>query len=224
MKNSTTMRRYLKRAILLLFPLILILYVLLVLYPNPLNLVVSIQRTFNPEVDPVSVEPLLKELPSDPEAIEEAIRQQIPYSYDWEVHNMPWYFPSAEEALEKGKGDCKARALVFASVLEAKNIPYSISVSPIHVWVEYEEKKETTLENNEVTFYRQDPETGEKSFKLPEIPPDEVIGSFWEGFWNPMPGITKALLVVGIPALIKLRFVLARRAKSKFPDIAALGC
>jgi len=196
---GTAFRRY--------FPLLVLLWILLVLYPNPLNLIVSLQRAFNPNIDPVSVESLSQELPFDPAAIEDAVLHQIPYSHDWESYGMPWYVPTVEEVLERGEGDCKARTLVLASLFEAKGIPYRISCSPIHMWVEYEGKKETAIENPEVKFYQQDPETGERSFQLPEIPFSDVVHSFWGGFWDPMPGVRKALLLFGLPALIRLRLL-----------------
>jgi len=90
------------------FPLIALLWIFLVLYPNPFNLIPSLQRIFNPDIDPVSVEPLSRDLPSDPVAIESAVLQQIPYCYDWEIYGMPWYLPTVEEVLERGEGDCKA--------------------------------------------------------------------------------------------------------------------
>jgi hypothetical protein len=189
------------------FPLLALVWVLVVLYPNPLNLIVSLQRAFNPSIDPASVESLSRDLPSDPAAIENTVLQQIPYSYDWESYGMPWYVPTVEEVLERGEGDCKARTLVLASLFEAKGIPYRISWSPIHMWVEYEGKKETAIENPRVEFYQQDPETGERSFQLPKIPFSEVMHSFWEGFWDPMPGVRKALLLFGLPALIRLRLL-----------------
>jgi len=192
------------------FPLLALLWILLVLYPNPLNLIVSLQRAFNPNIDPVSVESLSRDLPSDPVAIENAMLQQIPYSYDWESYGMPWYVPTVEEVLERGEGDCKAMALVLASLFEAKNIPYRISWSPIHMWVEYEGKEETPIENARVKFYQQDPETGERAFRLPEIAFSDVMDSFWQAFWNPMPGVRKALLLFGLPALIKLRLLKKR--------------
>lgn len=189
------------------FPLLALLWILVVLYPNPLNLIVSLQRAFNPSIDPASVESLSRDLPSDPAAIENAVLQQIPYSYDWESYGMPWYVPTVEEVLERGEGDCKARTLVLASLFEAKGIPYRISWSPIHMWVKYEGKKETAIENPRVEFYQQDPETGERSFRFPEIPFSEVMHSFWQGFWDPMPGVRKALLLFGLPALIRLRLL-----------------
>jgi len=189
------------------FPLLALLWILVVLYPNPLNLIVSLQRAFNPNIAPASVESLSRDLPSDPAAIENAVLQQIPYSHDWESYGMPWYVPTVGEVLERGEGDCKARTLVLASLFEAKGIPYRISWSPIHMWVDYEGKEETAIENPRVEFYQQDPETGERSFQLPKIPFSEVMHSFWQGFWDPMPGVRKALLLFGLPALIRLRLL-----------------
>jgi hypothetical protein len=189
------------------FALILILWILFVLYPNPLNLIISVPRAFNLDVDPGAVGPLLADFPSAPAAIEEAVAEKIPYRYDWEVYSVPWYFPTVEEVLEKGEGDCKARALLLASIFEAKHIPYRVDLSPIHVWVEYEGKEETSLENAKVKFYQEDPETGEKFFQFPEIDLKEVMDSLWQGFWIPMPDVRKALLVFGLVALVAVRVV-----------------
>ena len=101
------------------FPLVFVLWILFVLYSNPLNLIISIQRVLNFDADPA--------------AIEKAVLAIIPYRYDWELYGMPWYCPTIEEVLARGKGDCKARALVLASVLEAKSIPYQVYSSPMHM-------------------------------------------------------------------------------------------
>jgi transglutaminase-like putative cysteine protease len=127
------------------FPLLVVLWALLVLYPNPLRLAASVRRLANPGVDPVAVESLAASLPSDPAAIERAVLETLPYRYDWRVYGMPWYFPTVGEALENGEGDCKARAIVLASVLEAKGIPYRIDSSPTHVWVDYDGKVDNFL-------------------------------------------------------------------------------
>ena len=193
------------------FVLLLILWFLFVLYPNPLKLVISIQRVFSPDIDPGAVEPILKDFPSEPATIERAVLEKITYRYDWEVYSVPWYFPTVEEVVEKEEGDCKARALVLAAIFEAKNIPYRINSSPIHMWVEYEGKIETSLENPRAKFYQQDPETGERLFQFPEIKLREVIDSFWSGFWNPMPGGRKALLLSGLLTLGVVRVTLFKK-------------
>ena len=193
------------------FPLIFILWILFVLYPNPLNLIISIHRVFNFDADPGAVESMLNDFPSNPVDIEKAVLAKIPYHHDWEVYGMPWYCPTVEEVLEKGEGDCKARALVLASVLEAENITYQIHSSPIHIWVDYEGKNETSIENAQVEYYQYDPQTGERRFQIPHIALSEVMDSFWEAFWGPMPDYRKALLISGLLALVAARVILRKK-------------
>ncbi len=188
----------------MVFPLLLLLWVLLVLYPNPVNLVVSIQRAVHPHTDPAAVASLANEMPDNPADIESAVRETFPYSYDWRAHGMPWYFPTVEEVMEKGQGDCKARALVTASILEYKGIPYRLQFSPIHMWVEYEGKESNSLENSGTLFYELDPDTGERSLQLPSISLRETARAFWNGFWPPMPLMRKILLTTGVSLLVSM--------------------
>ncbi len=206
-----TFRRVFRRY----FPLIFILFILFVLYPNPLNLIISIQRVRNFDADPNTVQFMLKDLPSDPVDIEKAILAKIPYRHDWEVYGMPWYCPTVEQVLEKGEGDCKARALVLASVLEAENISYQVDLSPIHVWVDYQGKNETSIENPQVEFYQYDPETGKTKFQIPHISPSEVMDSFWQAFWDPMPDGRKALLIGGLLALVATRVIIRKKRTAR---------
>jgi hypothetical protein len=182
-----------------------------VLYPNPLNLIISIQRVINFNTDPAAVESLLSDLPSDPADIEKAVLARIPYRHDWELYGMPWYCPTVEQVLEKGEGDCKARALVLASVLQAKNITYQVRSSPMHIWADYEGKNETSIENPQVEYYQYDPQTGERRFQMPHIRLSEAIDYLRDAFWDPMPDGRKALLISGLSALIVARVILRRK-------------
>jgi hypothetical protein len=193
------------------FPLLLALWVLFVLYPNPVKLIVSIHRTYTFEAVPNAVQFMLSDLPPDPVGVERAVLTAIPYRYDWEVYGMPWYFPTIEEVLQRREGDCKARALVMASVFEALGIPYRINSSPTHIWVEYDGKVETSVENPQVQFYQRDPETGESKVQVPEISVNQVVHTGWRAFWNPMPDARKALLLSGLMALIIARVILHRK-------------
>jgi len=201
----------LRRAFRRYFPLLLALWILFVLYPNPIKLIVSIHRVYTFDAIPAAVEFMLDDLPSDPAALERAVLARIPYRHDWELYNMPWYFPSIEEILERQQGDCKARALVLASVFEAKSIPYRISSSPMHMWVEYDGKVETSFENPHVQFYQRDPDTGDREFRIPEVSVNQVVDSGWRAFWRPMPDGRRALLFSGLAALIAARVVLHRK-------------
>ena len=189
----------------LVFPLIVILWVLFVLYPNPGNLVVTAQRIAGPSPNPLAVAPLADNMPSDPAAIEGAVKGLIPYSCDWEVYGMPWYCPTVEQVLEKGKGDCKARALVLASILEVKEIHYTMNYSLVHVWVEYEDREVSASESEEVKLYKQDPVTGEKSVQIPSISSKAIWDEFLDSLWRPMPVARKVLLFCGLAALVWLR-------------------
>lgn len=192
------------------------LWILFVLYPNPLNLPVSFYRVFNPDIDPVAVEPLLEGLPSAPADIEKAILLMIPYRYDWEVNGMPWYFPSTETIVERREGDCKARAVVLASVFERLDIPYRVNSSFVHVWIEYEGKPETAFENPRAKFHQQDPETGRRFFQFPEIEWRLWFDSTKEGLWTVMPVVRKVLLLSGIAFLVAARVVLRRKSAQRY--------
>jgi hypothetical protein len=193
------------------FPLVFVLWILLVLYPNPLNLIISIDRVLNFDANPGAVESMLKDLPADGADIERAVMASIPYRHDWEVYGMPWYCPTVEQVMEREEGDCKGRALVLASVLEAKNVTYQVHSSPMHIWVEYEGKNETSIENAQVEFYQYDPETGNRHFQVPHIRLSEVTDFFWDSFWRPMPEARKALLISGLSALIAARIILRKK-------------
>jgi hypothetical protein len=193
------------------FPLVIILWIIFVLYPNPLNFIISIQRVSNFHADPGAIEFMLNDLPSDPVSIEKAVLTEIPYRHDWEVYGMPWYCPTVEQVLQRGTGDCKSRVLVLASVLEAKNISYQINLSPTHAWVDYEGKQDTSIENDQVKFYQKDPETGETQFQIPHIAASKVMNAFCQSFWDPMPESRKALLISGPLALIAARVIFRKK-------------
>jgi hypothetical protein len=197
------------------FPLIFILWILFVLYPNPLNLIISIHRVLSFDTDPGAVEFMLNDLPSDPADIEKAVLSRISYRYDWELYGMPWYFPTVKEVLERGAGDCEARALVLASVLEAENISYQVEASPTHIWVDYAGKNETSIENSQVEYYQYDPETGERRFQISHIRLSDVVNSFWQDFWVLMPSGRKALLISGLLVLIVARVILRKKRAVK---------
>lgn len=185
---------------------LILLWICLVLYPNPGNLVHSVRMVINPVIDVETVSDLLGAMPSDPALIEKEVAGMLPYRFDWEVYGMPWYFPSVEQSLERGVGDCKARALVLASILEAKGIAYTIKASPIHMWVDYEGKEQSDMENEDVTLFQRGPETDGMALRLPRISLRQIWDVVWEGFWDPMPAARKALFVGGPSGILVLRF------------------
>jgi TM2 domain-containing membrane protein YozV len=208
-KVGTKMSTVLTRTFLKYFPLLVCLWVLLVLYPNPWRLAIGVKRILDPQTDPAAVASLAQDMPSDPTLIEDEVLKLIPYSYDWQTYGMPWYCPSVQEALQKGKGDCKARALVLASILQAKGIPNRIVWSLDHVWVDYPGKQNSSLEKNQL--YEKNPETGKGSWSLPHMPPGDIFNELWTDFVRTMPGMRMFLLLGGLLALVGLRVAKTKR-------------
>jgi hypothetical protein len=176
----------------------LLLWTLIALYPNPLMLYTSAQRAWSPPIDPQAVRQLAATLPDDPRAIEAAVDTTlVHYAVPWETHGVPWYFPSAAEVLEQGQGDCQGRAVVLASILQAKGIPARFVGSFDHLWVDYPGKFPTVLENAATAVATQQAD-GSYSFSWPRLVDWRMS---WEieraYFWDKMPAWRWWLLVGG---------------------------
>lgn len=181
----------------------LLLWTLVALYPNPLRLVVSVQRAWNPPVDPVAFHDLAAELPDDPKMIEAFVNSSIvPYAVPWQTYGVPWYFPTPAEVLSAGQGDCQARAVVLASLLGAKGIPATFVGSLDHLWVDYPGKQPTVLENRQVALAVQD---GDAVYRF-SVPSTIDWRHSWNleraYFWDAMPAWRLTLLVGGWTALV----------------------
>lgn len=174
-------------------------WILLVLYPNPFKLGQSLYRIINPPVDAAGVMHLIEEAPLDAEELEGFVLMKIPYQYDWVTFGVPWYFPTLEEVLENGTGDCKSRFVLLASYFEAREIPYQLSFSLSHFWVVYEGKTETPMEQVQNAFLLRG-EDGTMSLQIPREDKNQVWNNFREGFWEYMPRNRKLLLILGVLA------------------------
>ena len=120
----------------------------------------------------------------------------IVYEYDWTNYGVPWYVPSPKNAITKGKGDCESRAMVFASILSAKEIPYNIKASLVHIWVEYPNKRATQSENNDVSYIGK--VDGKYRLKIPDISQlNRYILVDKEMFWDVMPKSRKIIMISG---------------------------
>jgi hypothetical protein len=176
----------------------LLLWTLIVLYPNPLMLYTSAQRAWSPPIDPDVVRHLAATLPDDPRLIEAAVNTTlVPYAVPWQTHGVPWYFPNAAEVLEQGQGDCQGRAVVLASILQAKGIPARFVGSFDHLWVDYPGKHANALENSAAAIATQQAD-GTYHFDWPQIVDWQAS---WEieraYFWDTMPAWRCWLLFAG---------------------------
>lgn len=177
---------------------LVLLWTLLVLYPNPQRLLVSVPRVWSPSVDAAAVRELAATLPDDPRAIEAFVNTTlVPYAVPWQTYGVPWYVPTVSEVLAEGQGDCQARAIVLASLLEAKGIPATFVGSFDHLWVDYPGKQPTPIENASVAIVAQEPD-GAYRFRWPEVIDWRTSWAIERAyFWDAMPGERLALLLAG---------------------------
>ena len=191
-------------------------WALVALYPDPSVLVESTRNLLRPRVQPGAVAALAATMPDDPRLIEQRILDEVvPYAYDWQTAGVPWYFPTTEQALRDGRGDCESRALVLASVLAAKGIPHELRLSFDHIWVDYPGKQPNALENDAVALAGRN----DGKFFL-RWPSDLSLANEWRAqtgiYWTPMPASRRMLLLAGL-TFIPLWNVLAR-ALAAWPD------
>lgn len=204
-------RRLRRTRILLLYAL----WTLFVLYPNPALLARSVPQSLHPRIEPDAVRHWADELPNDPAYIEaQVLSKYVPYAVPWRTHGVPWYFPTAAEVVAQGSGDCQARMLVLASILEAKGIPYKLEASFDHIWVDYQKKRPSALENKMIAIMENDG----YGMRL-QLPERWDWREGWriekEYFWDFMPLGRKLFLFGGLALIFFRRCVL--RAVSRVP-------
>lgn len=210
-------------------PWLVLLWTLFVLYPNPVRLVAAIEHAWSPPIDAHAVAELAATLPAEPRAIEAAVNDQlVPYAVPWQTYGVPWYFPTVDEVLAHGQGDCQARAIVLASLLRAKGYQPTLVGSFDHLWVDYPGKHDTLLERAEIAIARQDA-SGSYEFRLPRLVEWQRSWQIERAyFWDGMPRWRWWLLLSGWVALALRRLMVAqhllwllRRVRQRAPAIAS---
>ncbi len=192
------LRAWLRHLLVVLF---VMLWIGAVVYPDPRPLVASITRLQHPPVDPVGVTAVAATLPDDYQTIEQFSLDYVVYKPAWTVYQLPWYFPNIQEVLRDHAGDCQARALLAASIFEAKDMPYTLNYSFDHVWVDYPGKQAPSMEDTATAFVSDN--GGGWLAKLPsKIPLWSVIKVRVGYHWSPMPLLQKLMIIFGVIAII----------------------
>jgi hypothetical protein len=167
-----------------------------VVYPDPRPLVTSLARLKTPPVEAAPVAGVAATLPDDYRAIEKFSLDYVEYQPAWIVYGLPWYFPTVQEVVHDKAGDCQARALLFASILQAKGMPYTLRYSFDHVWVDYPGKAPPAMEDPATSFVADDGKGW--LAKLPAKIPLWTIIKVRVGYhWSPMPLLQKIIIVLG---------------------------
>jgi len=221
---NTTARK--KRKIILITIVVLLLWTFIVCYPNPYVFVRNFLRYKHFPVDPSIVNIISEKIPNDPADIEKFVNKLVKYEYDWENYGVPWYVPTPDDAVMRRKGDCESRAMVFASILSKKNIPYNLKASLVHIWVEYPDKKPSTLENDDVSYIGK--VDGKYRVKLPDLSQwRNYISDEKEMLWDVMPTYRKVIMLSGWAVILFsgcflfVRLVLKGR-EVRFPILSSL--
>ncbi len=186
----------LKRRLLML--VFMALWTGMVLYPDPRVLVTSLRRLAHPPVDVAAVRDIAATLPDDAAAIEAYSQKYVKYEYAWKLYGKPWYFPTVREVLRDQAGDCQAEAIVTASILQAKGMPYTFRYSFDHVWVDYPGKEMNKLEDPATAFVSNAGGQGWLGSLPDKLPLRDVIDQRVRFHWTPMPAERKAIWVLGV--------------------------
>jgi hypothetical protein len=171
-----------------------------VVYPNPRPFFESVSRLRHPPVDGQAAAGLAAQLPDDYKAVESFVAGYVPWKPAWTVYNLPWYFPTVAEVVRDKAGDCQAQALLMASILEAKGMPYTLMYSFDHVWVDYPGRVVTTLEDPSTSFVA-DNGKGWLASLPDKFPTGTIIKVRVAYHWTPMPFAQKSLIVIGALAI-----------------------
>jgi hypothetical protein len=185
----------------LLIILALVAWVGAVVYPDPRPFLASLGRLRNPPVNAQVVAGVASTLPRDYKTIEDFALEYVPYTPAWTLYRLPWYFPTVPEVLRDRAGDCQARAVLAASIFEAKGMPYTLRYSFDHVWVDYPGKQFADMEDPATSFVS---DTGKGWLAgLPDrIPLWSIIKVRVAYHWTPMPLVQKIMLLAGALLII----------------------
>ena len=203
------------------------LWALAVCYPDPRVLWQAIRNACRPPIDADAVRDWARSLPDDPALIEQAVHERVQYAVPWQTLGVPWAIPTPGQTMATGLGDCQARAMVFASVLASKTIPFQLRASLDHMWVEFSGKRPNVLENDSKTMWTRPPQGAGRGiivpnglfsraaqavgvptmiqFRLPSVDWAESWRIEREYFWDAAPMSRKSLLAVGMALIWMVR-------------------
>ncbi|NUQ00395.1 MAG: hypothetical protein HUU35_11140, partial [Armatimonadetes bacterium] len=155
-------------------------------------------------VDPAIVADL-PAAPTDPAALDQFVHAHIPWASDAAVWGLPWYFPTPGEVVRAGRGDCEAQAVVLASLLAARGVPYSFRASFSHLWVDYPGRLQRQGERDGEAMMAN--VGGRYRFRWPELPQlSEHFSAQVELLWTPLDPLRKILLLLGWPLICYARW------------------
>jgi hypothetical protein len=173
-------------------------YVVFILFPNPGLIPLNTYRFLEMPTRPTDdVRLVADSLPENATAIEQYVDDHIYYAYDFQTYGVVWYIPTPSDVLKAQQGDCKSKAVLLASLLEAKQIPHTVKVSPVHFWVDYNGRLRTNFTEQYETTQVAFAENGQ--FKLPRDTNALLyLNAYEDVVWTSMPLFRKIALIGGL--------------------------
>jgi hypothetical protein len=185
-------------------------WTLLVCYPNPAVLVRNLLRYRHFPIDRQLQKRTGWALPDEPSGIERFVDGIIVPTSDWRLYRVPWFMPAPSDVIQTLRGDCESKAVVLASLLAGKHIPYEIHASFNHIWVDYAGRRPRPGETRDIAYLDAKSGGGFRVHFPSRAEWREVLAVQREQLWGAMPPARKALWLVGLAWLVAL-FAVARR-------------
>lgn len=190
--------------------------VFLVAYPRPGLFFRTIAHAIHPPIRPAEVAAISPNLPGDPAQVEQWVIEHIQRdANDYANWGVIFYVTTPAEVLGIGRGPCYGRAIVLASILEDKHIPYRLYMMPGHVWVDYQDRVPPIwpeFEKSEYAVWRW--ENGRWHYHgfgwLAILPRMVAIQAHL--YWRILPVAGKVALLVTLMACIGMVWLSKRRA------------
>ncbi len=204
MKHTAAIHHARRIALLLLGA---VLWTLFAMYPNPLVLARNLTRYHRLPLDPELERKMGWELPPDPVNLELFVDSLFLQTSDWRLYRVPWYMPTAREAASASHGDCEAKTVVFASLLEGKKLPYEIRASFNHIWVDYPGRPARAGEQEKLAYL--EGKSGRFRLHWPRhVAWRDFVKVHREQLWTAMPLARKAIWLLGLAWVIATALVL----------------
>lgn len=172
-------------------------WTLFAMYPNPAVFVRNIQRYRKLPLDPRIEQRMGWDLPPNAAGIEFFVNSLILPTPDWETYRVPWYVPTAAEAARATHGDCETKAVLLASLLAGKKLPYEIRASFNHIWVDYPGRKAQPGESAETAYLQG--KGPRLHLRWPgRLAWGEFLHAQQQQLWSPMPPLRKLIWLLGL--------------------------
>jgi len=185
-------------------------WTLFVCYPNPAVLVRNLLRYRHFPIDPQLEKRTGWALPGKPSGIETFVDGIIVPTADWKLYRVPWFVPSPSDVLETLRGDCESKAVVLASLLAGKHIPYEIHASFNHIWVDYAGRRPRPGETRDIAYLDSRDGGGFRVHFPSKADWRQALAAQREQLWEAMPLARKGLWLLGLVWLLGLFAVVPR--------------